>query len=177
MKVTEEADGETERWRDRGTAEAQHSRKYSSTLSVSLSLRLSVPSSLRLNSVDQDFVDAATIHVHHLDSQTVPDEMIGGRGQSSEVSHDESRQRVVTAFFCSWRPLDQKRRHEVRDPHAAAEHPGPVFTLDGEAFAPSEVGRHFAAYRFQPVVHRHQPFQRAVFIDDQGTVRRRSFEQ
>jgi hypothetical protein len=42
------------------------------------SLRLSVSLSLCFNVIDEDLVDAATIHVHHLDSQVVPDEIIRG---------------------------------------------------------------------------------------------------
>src|SRR5215510_54159 len=91
--------------------------------SVAPSPRRPVAPSPRLNAVDQDFVDAATIHVHHLDSQTVPDEMIGGRWQSSEVSHNESGQRVVTAFFFSGQPLDRKQLLKVRDRHPAVEQP------------------------------------------------------
>src|SRR5262245_33603260 len=154
MKVTEgtagRGDGATGRQRDGWTA-------WINKVRLRLSFYRLVAPSLRLNAVDQDFVDAATIHVHHLDSQTVPDEMIGGRGQSSEVGHDESGQRVVTAFFFSGQPLDRKQLLKVRDPHPAVEQPGPVFAPDGEALDPSGVGRHFADYRFQHVVHRHQP--------------------
>src|SRR6266511_1006408 len=69
-------EGETGRRRDGGTAWINKVRlRLSFYRLVTPSPRRPVAPFLRLNADDQDFVDAATIHVHHLDSQTVPDEV------------------------------------------------------------------------------------------------------
>src|SRR5215510_9845922 len=104
---------------------------------------------MRIDTTDQDLVNAPAIHVHDFDSQAIPDEIIRRGRQPSEVSHDESGEGMIVAFFFSGQHIERKYLLEVRDGQSAVEQPGAVLTLDGETIGLSWLRRHVTDHRFE----------------------------
>ena len=108
------------------------------------------------------------IHVHHLEAEAIPAEVLAGAGHTSEAMQQEARQGVETAGFLARQLISLQQLLERLERQHAIDQPGAVLTALDRRLLRLFCAGQVTDDRLHQVGEGHQTLDASVFIGDQG---------